>query len=313
MKVRAIKDILASYEVKPSARCWEILSSRLDAIMPQGQTSATQSAHQLPVGHGTAHIFGTAATKLVIALTVATVVTAATVIAVVNLTRPKTPAPAQPDTPSVIQTDTTVVNGKDTATIAPVVPANTHTTQTAHMPDSHKEASVENLQDVSPSIPVTTDSDSKVPDVAVMAGSQWESSDTVSTTAVPKRTPAVSNTGNATHPDAVKQDAQDDPVLQNLPEDVLNFTPPVKIEIPNVFTPNGDGRNDYFVINGLENCSTRRLTIRNKSGHVVYKSEFYENTWSGDGCPDGIYRYQFIFNNGNIDQSIDGNIYILRR
>ena len=106
---------------------------------------------------------------------------------------------------------------------------------------------------------------------------------------------------------------QDDPVLQNLSEDAIDWTPPTKVEIPNVFTPNGDGINDRFVITGIENCEKRQLEMRNQAGNIVFQSSRYENDWAGDNCPDGTYRYRFIFSNRNISQTLTGTVTILRK
>ena len=112
----------------------------------------------------------------------------------------------------------------------------------------------------------------------------------------------------------VAQTVQQDPVVQQLPEDAVDWTPPIKLEIPNVFTPNGDGVNDKFVIVGLENCVQRKLEVRNRAGQVVYRSNSYENTWDGGDCPDGMYRYMFLYTGDNgIEQTLSGVVTIIRR
>ncbi|WP_343673183.1 gliding motility-associated C-terminal domain-containing protein [Chitinophaga sp.] len=66
-----------------------------------------------------------------------------------------------------------------------------------------------------------------------------------------------------------------------------------RLYIPNVFTPNGDGRNDLFVIRGLENYPNSRLSVFNllRGGVLVYRSENYDNTWDGRGASPGLYSY----------------------
>ena len=52
-----------------------------------------------------------------------------------------------------------------------------------------------------------------------------------------------------------------------------------RIVVPNVFTPNGDGINDCFEIQGLVSPSV--LKIMDVKGAVVYSSPDYQNTWCG--------------------------------
>jgi gliding motility-associated-like protein len=61
--------------------------------------------------------------------------------------------------------------------------------------------------------------------------------------------------------------------------------------VPNIFTPNGDGVNDYFQIIGLDDFAENKLEIVNKYGKVVFSQKNYHNTWNGDGLPNDIYYY----------------------
>lgn len=54
---------------------------------------------------------------------------------------------------------------------------------------------------------------------------------------------------------------------------------PSYFNIPNSFSPNGDGINDAFVIRGLNENS--RLIIFNRLGAKIYESENYQNDWIG--------------------------------
>lgn len=62
------------------------------------------------------------------------------------------------------------------------------------------------------------------------------------------------------------------------------------ILIPNVVTPNGDGINDFFRINGLENFPGSTLTSYNRWGNKIYSSDDYKNDWSPK-VSDGTYFY----------------------
>jgi gliding motility-associated-like protein len=59
--------------------------------------------------------------------------------------------------------------------------------------------------------------------------------------------------------------------------------------IPNIVTPNGDGRNDRFVINGLTR-GPWALTIYNRWGREVYRNHDYRHDW-GPEIAAGVYFY----------------------
>ncbi|RMG84710.1 MAG: gliding motility-associated C-terminal domain-containing protein, partial [Bacteroidetes bacterium] len=61
------------------------------------------------------------------------------------------------------------------------------------------------------------------------------------------------------------------------------------------FSPNHDGNNDFFVIQGLNLFGSHHLYIYNRWGERVFESENYQNnwdgTWEGKDLPDGTYFY----------------------
>ena len=69
--------------------------------------------------------------------------------------------------------------------------------------------------------------------------------------------------------------------------------------IPNVFTPNGDGINDRFEVQGLEAFDQVSLVIFNVWGNEVYRNDKYDNTWAGQGLQDGTYYYTLETRKGN--------------
>ncbi|SMB88725.1 PKD domain containing protein [Hymenobacter roseosalivarius DSM 11622] len=58
----------------------------------------------------------------------------------------------------------------------------------------------------------------------------------------------------------------------------------------NVITPNGDRRNDTFVL--PSELGIPELRIFNRWGREVYQSAAYRNEWQAEGQPAGIYYYQ---------------------
>lgn len=77
---------------------------------------------------------------------------------------------------------------------------------------------------------------------------------------------------------------------------------PKTIDIPNVITPNGDGRNDTFTIPDIQLFPGSQLIIINRWGNEVYRSSNYQNTWDGSGLPEGTYYY--VINKKEITGSI---------
>jgi gliding motility-associated-like protein len=76
---------------------------------------------------------------------------------------------------------------------------------------------------------------------------------------------------------------------------------PPTITIPNVFTPNFDGRNELFFIRNLQLYDYRPIVIYNRWGNIVYTSKQYNNDWDGGNVPDGVYFGVVQINlNGNI-------------
>ncbi len=77
-----------------------------------------------------------------------------------------------------------------------------------------------------------------------------------------------------------------------------------ELEVKNAFSPNNDGINDSFVIEGVEGFPNNELLIFNRWGNMIYKMSGYDNSWIGtfDGkdIPDGTYFYLFDEGNGNI-------------
>ena len=72
--------------------------------------------------------------------------------------------------------------------------------------------------------------------------------------------------------------------------------------IYNGFSPNGDGVNDTFKIDGLEAYESHKLMVFNRWGNKVMESENYNNDWDGwwdeKRLPFGTYFYVLELNNG---------------
>jgi gliding motility-associated-like protein len=85
------------------------------------------------------------------------------------------------------------------------------------------------------------------------------------------------------------------------------------IEISNICTPNGDGKNDTWLISDpllIANC---KVLISNRWGQTVYETSNYLNEWNGtsDGqqLPDGTYYYVITCDD---DRLYQGSISLMR-
>jgi hypothetical protein len=83
---------------------------------------------------------------------------------------------------------------------------------------------------------------------------------------------------------------------------------PSNLTIPNVITPDGDKKNDFFVID--ESLKNVTLEISNRWGNRVYFSSGYQNTWNGDGLSPGIYFY--VLYNRCLPHPYKGTIDVVR-
>jgi gliding motility-associated-like protein len=86
-----------------------------------------------------------------------------------------------------------------------------------------------------------------------------------------------------------------------------------EIQIPNVFSPNGDGENDVFEIEGIQG-TTNTVRIYNRWGNLVFETINYRNTWKGrtsggEPLSDGTYFYEVIVQ--GVDKPYTGHVTIL--
>ena len=83
----------------------------------------------------------------------------------------------------------------------------------------------------------------------------------------------------------------------------------------NGFSPNGDGINDSFRIDGIENYPGNTVRIFNRWGNRVFTQDGYKNEWSGNWngrtvLPDGTYFY--IIDLGDGSKPLKGYVQIRR-
>ncbi|MCU0430967.1 MAG: gliding motility-associated C-terminal domain-containing protein [Cytophagaceae bacterium] len=92
---------------------------------------------------------------------------------------------------------------------------------------------------------------------------------------------------------------------------------PSQAEAAEAFSPNGDGKNEFFVFKNLV-FENNKLIVYNREGHIVFETKNYENNWDGtfqnDGktpLPDGTYYY--VLRNEQEEEKFKGYVEIRRK
>lgn len=89
---------------------------------------------------------------------------------------------------------------------------------------------------------------------------------------------------------------------------ILGNSEPCIINVYNGITPNGDGSNDFFVINNIEQFPDNNVQIFNRWGHKLFEADHYDNinnVWRGTEnnteriAPSGTYFYIIDLKNGS--------------
>ncbi len=88
-----------------------------------------------------------------------------------------------------------------------------------------------------------------------------------------------------------------------------------KISAYNFFSPNGDGKNDYFIVDDLTAVMDMTFKVLTLDGVEVFRQKDYDNTWdgknkNGNDLPQGVYYYLFIDADGKTVYK--GNVTLVR-
>lgn len=94
---------------------------------------------------------------------------------------------------------------------------------------------------------------------------------------------------------------------------ILTITPGT-VQIPNAFTPNGDGINDIWNIKDLVDYPACTVSIYTRYGSLIYESKGYSKPWDGtyNGSPAPSGTYYYIINLQNGIKPLSGYVSIIR-
>ena len=101
---------------------------------------------------------------------------------------------------------------------------------------------------------------------------------------------------------------------QNRDTVTVNVNDDYRIVASNVFTPDGNGQNDTWVIRNVETFGDVNVRVFDRFGTMVFQETAYQNDWQGtrgnDILPDGTYYYVITFSTS--ERKYNGALTIMR-
>lgn len=100
----------------------------------------------------------------------------------------------------------------------------------------------------------------------------------------------------------------------NTAEFTISVVSDFRIDATNLLTPNGDGKNDKWVIRNLNSYPDNEVQIFDRAGRLVYTRRNYSNDWDGttNGSPLGEGTYYYILKIEGGAKTAKGYITIIR-
>lgn len=88
-------------------------------------------------------------------------------------------------------------------------------------------------------------------------------------------------------------------------EDEIFVEIPTELTVPNVFTPDGDGLNDFFRLEGINTCQDYEMSVYNRWGELIFFTDMVHGsgwdgrTFAGREAPEGVYFFVLKRNGEN--------------
>jgi gliding motility-associated-like protein len=91
----------------------------------------------------------------------------------------------------------------------------------------------------------------------------------------------------------------------------VSLSDELDILIPNVFSPNSDNINEYWMIS-TENGINNSVKLFNRWGITVYQNSNYNGRWNGSGLEDGFYYYEVETSKEQCKKTSNGWLQLIR-
>ena len=161
--------------------------------------------------------------------------------------------------------------------------------------------------------PLINDTDADGDSIYIISTSNSSRGEVIQTGNEITYTPETSFTGK----DTIFYIIQDtgNPAYKGTGQIIIDIVEIIELFIPTGISPNGDGVNEYLIIDGLQYLSENVIRIYNRWGEEVYSSSPYQNDWNGKNnegmpLPDGTYFY--VVTSKNIQNNYSGYVVIHR-
>jgi gliding motility-associated-like protein len=304
-----IEQLFRNYSEEPSSNCWNAVSQKLDSVMPTQASVSSSSASS----SSTFSKFIASTLGKTIAIVSSVAIVSVAIFAIVSS-----------------QNTTNTTNEKSKPAITQIQneqaqPVNVKETQPVSQKQSEKSVASNN---------VVTTPNNAINSVSTPINSQNTIIPNSQNLINPKQNNPLVQNNTSQKTNIVSVDTQK-PTISNTTEDSNDANPPSETEVnteaktqvnsvpttsinqeemvfPNVFTPNGDGFNDFFVIKNIEKISQNRLIIINSNGAKVFEANNYQNNWDASNVLNGSYFYVLETKVDGKTQSYYGSIQIIR-
>ncbi len=145
--------------------------------------------------------------------------------------------------------------------------------------------------------------------VSALAGNTWDKPASIPQ---PQAPGTITSTFSITTAmmNARKLSLSSNPLYLTKKATILKFP----VSVPNVFSPNGDGINDTWVLKFLEGNANCKVQIFDRYGNIVFNSTGYSTPWNGtlNGKPLPVSTYYYIIDLKNGLKPVSGSVTILK-
>jgi len=302
-----IEQLFRNYSEEPSSNCWDAVSQKLDSVMPaQASVSSSTASSSNTFSKFIASTIGKT-----VAIISSVAIASVAIYTILNS-----------------QNTTNITNEKSKPAITQI---QNEQTQPIKIEQTHTNSQKQNEKSsVSEELESTPNNSTN--SISTPINSQNTIIPIVQNVISPKQNISLIQNNSSQRSNVVSVDSQK-PIISNVTVDSNEDTPPSETEVntetqvnsvpttsvtqeeivfPNVFTPNGDGFNDFFVIKNIEKIPQNRLIIINSNGGKIFEANSYQNNWDASNVPNGSYFYVLETKIDAKTQTFYGTIQIIR-